>query len=250
MCITICKLFANAFDTQMTFIKLTDSRGASAAQQMAACAWLGGMEEGLREALLAGSGLCDLEQDDMLFVEGQQADYFYLVLSGRMDTLRLNSEGDEHIIQHVRTGNLLAPIVMFMSNGLYPVSCRAAMPSQLCRMNRTSLHRACLAYPHLAMHMLELAGKALSLRIDEVDSLVGCTTAGRLAGYLLKLSGDSQQTTPFELPLSQRHVATKLGIRAETLSRLLSEWQRRGVIAGQRRHWRIMDHGALLELAG
>lgn len=215
---------------------------------MGGFSWLEGMHDVLREGLLAGASYCSLVEGEVLFVQDQPADYFYLVLEGRMDTLRLSSDGEEHIIHHVPAGQLLAPIVMFMSEGLYPVSCRAAEASVLCRMSRANLHRACLAHPRLALQMLEFAGRALNMRINEVDTLVGRSTPQRLADYLLRLPGEADEVLQF--PLSQRQLATKLGVRAETLNRLLADWQRQGHIAGQRRNWRLVNRGALVKLAG
>lgn len=131
---------------------------------------------------------------------------------------------------------------------MYPVSCRAAKATQLCRMSRSHLHEACLAHPRLAMQMLEFASRALSGRVDDAGNLVGRNASERLAGYPLCLPQDPNES--LQLPLSQRQLATKLGVRAETLNRLLSDWQRQGLVAGQRRHWNILDRDALLGLTG
>lgn len=215
---------------------------------MGSFSWLEGMHDVLREGLLEGASYCSVVEGEVLFVQDQSADYFYLVLEGRMDTLRLSNEGEEHIIHHVPAGQLLAPIVMFMSEGLYPVSCRAAEASVLCRMSRASLHRACLAHPRLAMQMLEFAGRALNMRIDEVDTLVGRNAPQRLADYLLRLPGKVNEA--LHLPLNQRQLATKLGVRPETLNRLLADWQRQGHIEGHRRQWTLRNREALISLAG
>jgi CRP-like cAMP-binding protein len=53
-----------------------------------------------------------------------------------------------------------------------------------------------------------------------------------------------------ELPFSQRQLAAYLGIRAETLSRLLAQWQAREWLSGERRHWTLLDTTPLRRLAG
>jgi hypothetical protein len=45
-------------------------------------------------------------------------------------------------------------------------------------------------------------------------------------------------------------VAAHLGIRAETLSRLLSDWQSRRWVQGERRHWTVLNPAALERLTG
>lgn len=232
----------------MTYVKLTDHQSVQALAVMCRFLGLEGLQAVLGEALLKGASYCALDEQHMVFSQGQPGDYFYLILGGRVDTLRLSAEGEEHIIHHVVAGQLLAPIVMFMKDGRYPVSCRTAEPTQLCRMSRASLHKTCLSHPQLAMQMLELAGRALNTRIDEMDNLVGRNAAERLANYLLRLQPQASSGL-IHLPLNQRQLATKLGVRAETLNRLLADWQRQGLVVGQRRDWTIPDRGALSGVA-
>lgn len=228
----------------MTFIKLPDPRRQEALDLLGRLPLLSGVR---LEMLLERATLGQLKEGEAPFRRGQSADYWFLLLSGRIDTLRHGIDGEERVIQHVGPGQLLAPIVMFMPKRQYPVDACAVEPCELCRMRREDLHRACLAQPLLAMQMLELAGIALSSRIDDVDSLAGCSASQRLAAYLLELQ--ERQGARLELPLSQKHLAAKLGIRAETLNRMLAEWQRHGYLSGQRRHWQLTAPGALAGLA-
>jgi hypothetical protein len=65
----------------------------------------------------------------------------------------------------------------------------------------------------------------------------------RFASYLLhrrELQGSS-----IELPLSQRKFAAMLGIRAETLNRMLSKLARQGILHGKGRKWEILVPEAL-----
>ncbi|GAO27159.1 cyclic nucleotide-binding protein [Alicycliphilus sp. B1] len=82
--------------------------------------------------------------------------------------------------------------------------------------------------------------------MNEVDWLTRSNTPQRLATYVLALAGS--QGERIELPTSQRQLAARLGVRAETLSRLFAQWQARGWIHGESRSWRLCDSNALRRL--
>lgn len=231
----------------MTNIKNAPEVLARARAMLAAHPLLGASEETACERLLEQATFLRLVEGEAVFRQRQPAEHWYLVLEGRIDTLRYGIDGEERVIQHVDSGQLLAPIVMFMPQRRYPVDTRAALPSLVCQMRRENLHRACLEQPALALGMLGIAGEVLSLRIDDVDSLASCSAPQRLAAYLLRLPRTPDGCVA--LPLSQRQLAAKLGIRAETLNRLLAEWQKQGYLQGKCRRWRLAAPQELAALA-
>ncbi|MCY1548703.1 Crp-like helix-turn-helix domain protein [compost metagenome] len=97
------------------------------------------------------------------------------------------------------------------------------------------------------MRMLEILSQRLYRQVNEVDWLTASSASQRLAAYLLGLQ--QHQGNSICLPISQRQLATHLGIRAESLSRLFSEWQQRGQIRGRQRNWELCDIAYLRQLA-
>lgn len=203
--------------------------------------------DAVSECLLARASIRHLEKGEYVFRQDQPADYWYLVVQGRVDTLRIGIDGEDRIIHHVEAGQLLAAVVMFLPEPRYPVEARAAVDSTLCRMTRAALHQSCLDHAPLAVGMLNLAAQTLALRIDDVDTLASTTAQQRLAAYLLRLAGTAG--APVQLPISQRQLAARLGVRAETLNRLLADWHKRGYLEGGGRSWRIKEPGELDALA-
>lgn len=231
----------------MTFIKLSAEHARRARHMLATLPQLQELPCTALRMLLMDAAWGRLAAGETLFDQGQPADHWYLVMSGRIDTLRYGRDGEERVIQHIGSGQWLAPIVMFSPQRSYPVSARGVQASEICRLRRDRLHQACLAHPRLALQVLELAAQALTSRIDDVDSLAGGNASQRLAGYLLRQS--EIQGTYVRLPLTQRNLAASLGIRPETLSRLLSEWRKQGYLQGQRGLWQISDPQAFKDLS-
>ncbi len=245
--IIICELFVPRIESPMRNVKTATAKGGLAKARTMLSSHPALHPDAVCEHLLSRASIRHLDKGEFVFRQGQRADYWYLVMHGRIDTLRMGIDGEDRIIHHVQAGQLLAAIVMFLQQPRYPVEARAAVESTLCQFNRASLRQACLDHPPLAIGMLSLAAQTLQLRIDDVDSLASTSAQQRLAAYLLRLAGTAGSQV--ELPLSQRQLAATLGVRAETLNRLLSDWQKLGLLEGRGRCWRIAEPGGLEALA-
>jgi CRP/FNR family transcriptional regulator, dissimilatory nitrate respiration regulator len=73
-------------------------------------------------------------------------------------------------------------------------------------------------------------------------------SAQRLASYLGSLDGNGSNTV--HLPVSKTLVAARLGVKKETLSRLLRQFAAEGMIEVSRREIRILDRAALASASG
>lgn len=230
----------------MTIIKLHPSEYSRTDKRLRSIGLMQGISSLHLDELIEKAHLCYLESGEKLFNQGDPARYWYLVVKGRIDTLREGYDGESRIMHQVGQGQLLAPIVMFMPEQEYPVAARASSPATLCRFQRQQLHSLCRHTPELALRILELAGQALCQRIDDVESLSSRNGPQRLAAYLYDLYLD--QGITIELPLNHRELAAKLGLRPETLSRLLHRLQNKGILKGRRLTWEVTNKEQLKSL--
>lgn len=199
------------------------------------------------ELLLRDSAALHVEVDDVLFREGEEAVEYLYVCSGHIEVLRHAQVGNERVFHIFKSGQLLAESAMFMSHGRYPMCARARSDAVVHCLKRSGLLAACRVWPELAVRLLARLSDRVYERINEVEWFSDSTAAQRLADYLLRLpSNDGQEV---RLPLTQRQLAVNLGVRAETLSRLLAEWVAQGYISGSRRNWTLQDASYLETLA-
>jgi CRP-like cAMP-binding protein len=185
---------------------------------------------------------------DVVFHEGDAALHWLLVAHGHVEVVRFGCDGSERVYHRFGAGQCVAEVAMFMAHGRYPMQARAVGATTVWRLERQAMHQACEAHPALALRLLEDFGRRLYHYINEVEWLTVSSAPQRLAAFLLRLS--AQQGERLELPSSQRQLAAHLGIRAETLSRLLSEWQTRQWLRGERRRWTLLNTAPLQQLAG
>lgn len=187
------------------------------------------------------------EPGTILFKEGDVADAYFLVESGQVEVFRYSHHGDERVFHVFEPGQLVADMAMFMPHGRYPMCARAQTQVCVYRLLRSSLQKACRICPDMAMNMLVGVSSALYVQVNKVDWIISSSAAERLANYLLKLK--ERQGRSVLLPINQRQLAAHLGIRAETLSRLFTDWQSRGYVTGRRCCWDLCDVSHLQRLA-
>jgi CRP-like cAMP-binding protein len=198
------------------------------------------LANGVSRRLAAGETLCR-ERDDPCF--------WWLLAEGRLESLKHGADGEERIFCQFSAPELVAEVLMFLpaQTAQMPIGLRAQSDCRLLQMRRQDLSHLCLQAPEISLRLLERASQRISRRVNEVEWLARTCAAERLADYFLRLQG--QTGDAIELPLQQRQLAATLGIRAETLSRLLADWLRAGVIKGKRRHWEIIEPETLKTLA-
>lgn len=184
---------------------------------------------------------------ELLFHEGDRADHFLLVQQGCIEMFRFTVDGEERVFHLFDSGQLVGDAAMFMAHGRYPMNARAQCATVAYRLSRAALRCACEHHPPLAMRLLESFSQRLYRHVNEVDWLTSSSAAQRLAAYLLNLQ--QHQGDPIYLPINQRQLAGHLGIRAESLSRMFSEWQQRSLVRGRQRTWQLCDLNHLRQLA-
>lgn len=188
-----------------------------------------------------------LADNQALFHEGDQATSYYLVLKGAIVMHRYSREGEERVFTLFSPKQLVAHFAMFMLHGLYPMNARSQNETTVLQLQRHALHQACEHDGVLATRLLHNLSERMYQQVNQLDWLSSSNAAQRLAHYLLQLQTSSGDA--IYLPINQRLLAAHLGIRAETLSRLLSDWQKQGHIQGRRQEWIIHNQTFLQDLA-
>ena len=229
----------------MTFINVSP---ASPQSVLAAHPLFQDLSAQVLQAMCQQADPCAFHAGEVVFHEGDAARHWFLVVHGHVEVVRFGCYGDERVFHRFGPGQCVAEAAMFMAHGRYPMQARSVGTTTAWRLGRCALQRACEAHSALGLCLLQDLSRRLYHYINEVEWLTVSSAPQRLAACLLRLSAD--QGTRLELPGTQRQVAAHLGIRAETLSRLLSQWQSRRWVQGERRHWTVLNPAALESLTG
>jgi CRP-like cAMP-binding protein len=184
---------------------------------------------------------------ERLFSEGDEGTGFYVVLAGRVKIFKVSVEGKEQILHFVGPGESFGEVSVFTGQG-FPADAVAAVQTSVCFFPRAAFSALIRRDPALAMNMLAQLSRRLRQFADLIEDLSLKEVPGRLAKYLLYLSGKDGDGA-LELDVSKGQLASLLGTIPETLSRILAKMNRQRLIRSHGAQIRILDRRGLEQIA-
>lgn len=203
-------------------------------------------EEEIREVDRAIERRSLLKPGEPLFQLDQPFRRLYMVHAGSIKSFTIDSEGKERVIGFHLPGELLGLDAIAGKSHL--CAAQALETSELCEIPLESLEGLAHRIPALQHHLLHLMSH--EIRQEEQTILLGTASAEqRLATLLLSLSYRQHQrrlsARAIRLSMSRRDIGNYLGLALETVSRVFTRLQRRGLIAVAGREVNINNPEAL-----
>ncbi len=187
-----------------------------------------------------------------IFLEGREAQGFYLLSRGYIKLVKSSPEGKEYIIRLVGPGETFAEAAVF-SDASYPATAMALEDCQTLFFPKAPFLRHLAASPTLARNMLATLSRLMLHLTRQLEDLSLKEVSARLARYLLERCqerhGRIEKGLAFELPITKTHLAAYLGTIGETLSRTLSRLKSQGVIEVEKGRITITDPAVLKKIA-
>jgi len=188
-----------------------------------------------------------LKKGEFLFRVGDPFRAIFLIQSGSVKTSVLSHDGGIQVLRFALPGELLG--VNAIASARHPSDAVALEATQLCELSFTQLELLATAHPEIQHRLLQLLSDEIA-RDERLMAMLGHQKAEvRLAHCLLDFHQRSQRPaqagTPFRLPMSRQDIADYLGLSLETVSRLLSRFQKAGLLQVQGRQLRLLDMAQL-----
>ncbi len=183
---------------------------------------------------------------EVLFSQGDEAQGFYLVASGKVKIYKLSPDGKERILHIIHPGGNFAEAAIF-GDGLYPAFAEPLVSSELLFFPRDRFLGLLQQRSGLAINMIGGLSRFLRIFATQIEELTFKDVPSRLARYILNLA--QEQGGEVTLPISKTQLASNLGTVSETLSRSLRKMSDDDLIEVQGKLIRILDAERLEELA-
>jgi len=188
-----------------------------------------------------------LDEGQPLFVQGDRAERFYLLLKGQVRLYRLSPEGAEKVIEIVGPRQTFAEALMFLNAPCYPVCAAALCPTELIGIDSGDFAHMLRDSVDTCFLLLGALSQRLRGLVGEIDNLTLHTATSRIAGYLLRKLPDGGCS--YDLGVRKGVLASRLSVKPETFSRVEKNLSEQGIIEVNGSRVTILDQAALEEIA-
>ena len=197
------------------------------------------------EELLAclGAGVRRMEKNQTLFLEREPAWFVGIVLSGRVQVLREDLDGNRSIVAGIEPGELFGEAFACAGVPALPVSAVAAMEGAVllldCRRVLTACSGACPFHARLIRNLLRVVAEKNLLLNQKLELAAKRTTREKLLAYLLaqaKKSGGREFTIPYD----RQGLADYLGVERSAMSAEIGKLRREGVLETRRSWFKLL----------
>lgn len=168
--------------------------------------------------------------------QGHPATRLFMVLSGGARSFYLTQGGQKLHVHSYPPGEMFGGMAMVVRDSEYIVTTEAVKDSHVLVWDRASMRKFVVRYPKLLDNALSIAADYLNMSIATQVALSCHTARQRLAEVLVNLASGVGRRVGGGIELSVRNeeLATAANITPFTVSRLISEWQRTGMLAKSR----------------
>jgi len=198
--------------------------------------FLEGLTPPALKSVLAAAKYVRSLPDSVITTQDHPGDHLFLVLSGRARYFFVTEKGQKVILLWIPPGEIFGLMALLATPSEYLVSTEAVRNSSMLVWDRATIRSLAAQYPRLFENALSLLGHYLVAYRAAHVSLICGTARERLAHVLVSLaSGIGHKVEGgIELKVRNEELANEANVTLFTASRLLSQWQRGGMLLKSR----------------
>jgi len=210
-------------------------------------------DEDLR--LFAERGILrSIEDGEFFFFQGDPATYFYVLITGRAKLLQTSPVGQQVNLRTINEWQMFGALGAVREDAIYPATAQALESSTALAIESSFLKEMMETRPHLNINLMQLMTGYIMEMQERYRELATERVERRIALTVLRLAAQVGKRTSsnaliVELPLSRQDIAEASGTTIFTVSRVLAEWERRGLVEAGRERVVIRNPHGLVQVS-
>jgi len=201
--------------------------------------------------ILENSITRSMEEGGFFFFQGDPADYLYVLTSGQAKLMQTNPNGQNVTLRTLYPWQMFGALGAVREMASYPASAQTLEDSAALAIRSDFFHDMLETRPYMSFDLMQLMTSYIQEMQNRYRELATERVEQRVASTLLRLAAQTgtKAGKEIELAFSRQDMAEMTGTTLYTVSRLLSEWERRGIIATGRERVSILKPHDLVRIA-
>jgi CRP-like cAMP-binding protein len=194
---------------------------------------LKGIEQSAMQAILASAEVRRISAKRNITTGGEEATHLFVIREGRAHYYHLTKQGESVLLAWLVPGDVIGLVAMLKVRSTYMATADATSDCELLAWKHSVLCKLVSRHPLLAENGLQIALGYLRSYVGRHIGLVTKTAEERLAQTLLCLVDRSGEVVPdgIDIRATNDQLAGLADISPFTASRVLSNWERAGVLS-------------------
>ncbi|MBE9639193.1 MULTISPECIES: Crp/Fnr family transcriptional regulator [Roseobacteraceae] len=192
------------------------------------------------------------EEGVAIFREGHDADRFFLLLDGYLRVIRTTPGGEQIIVLHISPGQLFG-IAPALQRDTFPATSVAAAESIALSWPVRLWPEFTAKYDGFATESYKTLGARLGQIQETLTEMATQAVEKRVAAAVLRMVNQSGRKTEkgieIAFPVTRQNISDMTGTTLHTVSRLLSAWEKAGMVQSTRKHIVVTDPHRLVVLS-
>jgi len=193
-----------------------------------------------------------VEKNAPVFEQGADASSFFLLLHGHVRAAKTTPDGHQMVVRYVSPGEIFG-VAPAIGLSRYPATATAVADSVVLSWPSTRWAELAARYPSIAAGAMQTVGARLQEAHTRIIEMATEEVERRVAHALLRLAKQAgrkiEKGIEIDFPISRQDLAEMTGTTLHSVSRVLSAWEKSGLVEGGRQRIVLADPHGLFVLA-
>lgn len=187
-------------------------------------------------------------QNEILFLQDDPADRFYIILEGSVSIEVISIEGRSLTLATFSEGDIFGEFAI-LDGGVRSANARVISDARMVSFHKNTIHDLISRYPLFVTKLISELVKRLRVSNEHVQSIVTKSLKERLVDLLINMCEQAETVSPNVIRITQSQIAERLSVSREKVNVNLRALQKQKLISLKRGRIEILKLALLRSLS-
>lgn len=206
-----------------------------------------GLTDSELDEVLEIMNIREFKRNETVFLDGEEGDSFYLVLSGEVRIYKISADGREKTLATITSGDFFGEMAL-LDHKVRSASAATVTKSKLGTIYREHFNKLIYEHPQIPLKMIVQLTERLRRANDQIESLAFKDVRERVVQFILQSVEIGETGSGLMRKTTHQEIANLIGSSRETVTRILGQLQENGLISLDGRSIVVLKREELAQL--